>query len=85
MSDNTVANSGSCPTAKGAMQELGFQKHTQGGGTREQVIPMPTMNVSCKVSNVSTSGICTNRTPGHTMILKEAVHERLSNKPSCGN
>ena len=84
-SDNNVAATSTCPTTKAVQQENGFLIPTQlGGNTRELVLPMPTKSVSCKVTTNSTSGICQNKTPGHQLILQEAVHDRMANKPSCG-
>lgn len=84
-SANNVAATSTCPTTKAVQQENGFLHMTQlGGNSRELVMPFPTSNVSaCKVTTNSTSGICQNKTLGHQLILQEAVHDRMTTKPSC--
>ena len=84
MTDNVPAT-GSCPTTKAVQQKNGFLIPTQlGGSSRELVMPMPTNSLSCSVNSSGTSGFCQNKTLGHQLILQEAIHDRLSTKPSCG-
>lgn len=84
MSDTNVADSGSCPTTKGAQQANGFLQSSQ-MATRELPLPMPHgLGITCNVNTNSTSNVCQMKTTGFALMQTDAYNERLTQKPSCG-
>jgi hypothetical protein len=80
---STNAQSSSCPTAKSVQQKNGFMQFTQSGMNRGVELPMPTSTVKCDIRSAG-GGVCTNKTPAYALLLKEAVYEKITTKPSCG-